>query len=76
LMIALAVIMSNEVLYGCPQRLLAEEDHAIQTGLLDAAHKSFRVGVQIWRSRGSFTDFTPISVIVLRNSAVNSGSRS
>jgi hypothetical protein len=30
LMIALAVIMSNEVLNGCPQRLLAEEDHAIQ----------------------------------------------
>src|SRR5262249_15337005 len=52
LMIALAVIMSNEVLNGFPQRLLAEEDHAIQTGLLDAAHKSFRVGVQIWGSRG------------------------
>ena len=30
LMIALAVIMSNEVLNGFPQRLLAEEDHAIQ----------------------------------------------
>ena len=52
LMIALTVIMSNEVLYGCPQRLLAEEDHAIQTGLLDAAHKSFRDSIQIWRSRG------------------------
>src|SRR5215472_10769031 len=52
LMIALAVIMSNEVLNGCPQRLLAEEDHAIQAGLLDGAHKSLRVGVQIRRSRG------------------------
>src|SRR6516165_2479880 len=30
LMIALAVIMSNEVFNGFPQRLLAEEDHAIQ----------------------------------------------
>ena len=30
LMIALAVVMSNEVLNGFPQRLLAEEDHAIQ----------------------------------------------
>jgi hypothetical protein len=30
LRIALAVIMSNEVLNGFPQRLLAEEDHAIQ----------------------------------------------
>jgi hypothetical protein len=30
LMIALAVIMSNEVFNGFPQRLLADEDHAIQ----------------------------------------------
>src|SRR5262249_34702633 len=30
LMIAFAVIMSNEVLNGFPQRLLAEQDHAIQ----------------------------------------------
>jgi hypothetical protein len=30
LMIALAVIMSNEVLNGFSQRLLAKEDHAIQ----------------------------------------------
>ena len=30
LMIAFAVIMSNEVLNGFPQRLLANEDHAIQ----------------------------------------------
>jgi hypothetical protein len=30
LMIALVMIMSDEVLNGCPQPLLAEEDHAIQ----------------------------------------------
>ena len=30
LMIALAVIVRNEVLNSCPQGLLAEEDHAIQ----------------------------------------------
>ena len=48
LMIALGVIMSDEVLNGCAQRLLAEEDHAIQAGLLDAAHKSLRVGVPVW----------------------------
>ena len=47
LMIALAVIMSNEVLNAFPQGLLAEEDHAIQTGILDAAHKSLRVGVRM-----------------------------
>jgi len=51
LVIAFTVIMRDEVLDGCPQRLLAEEDHAIQAGLPDAAHKSLRVGVQVWRPR-------------------------
>ena len=47
LMVALVVIMSNEVLNGLPQRLLAEEDHAIQAGLLDAAYKSLRIGADL-----------------------------
>src|SRR5215831_18105667 len=51
LVIAFTVIMGDEVLNGCPERFLAEEDHAIQAGLLDAAHKSLRVGVQVWRLR-------------------------
>src|SRR5215469_7259391 len=50
LMIAFTVIMRDEVLNGCPQRFLVEDDHAIQAGLLDAAHKSLRVGVQVWRT--------------------------
>jgi hypothetical protein len=33
LMLALAGIRSNEVLNGFPQRLLAEEDHAIDSGM-------------------------------------------
>ena len=33
LVIALAMIRDNEVLNGCPQRLLPEEDHAFQAGL-------------------------------------------
>jgi hypothetical protein len=37
LMIALGVIMGNEIVKGCAQRLLTEEDHALQAGLLDAA---------------------------------------
>src|SRR6516165_8487661 len=45
LVIAFTVIMRGEVLNGCPQRLLAQEDHAVQAGLPDAAHKSLRVGV-------------------------------
>jgi hypothetical protein len=40
--IALAVIVGDEVLNGCPQRFFPEEDHAIQAGLLDAPHKSLR----------------------------------
>ena len=51
LMIALAMIVGDEVLNGCPQRVLTEQDHALQAGLLDAAYKSLRVGVQIWGSR-------------------------
>jgi len=38
LVIAFAGRVGDEVLDGCPQRLLAEEDHAIYAGLLDAAH--------------------------------------
>src|SRR5215472_6864942 len=51
LVIAFTVIMRDEVLNSCPQRFLAEEDHPIQAGLLDAAHKSLRVGIQVWRPR-------------------------
>jgi len=47
LMIALAMIVGDEVLNGCPQRVLTEQDHALQAGLLDAAYKSLRVGVRM-----------------------------
>ena len=47
LMMALAVIVGDEVLNGCPQRLLPEKDHTVQAGLLDAADKSLRVGVRM-----------------------------
>jgi hypothetical protein len=33
LMIALSVIMGDEILHGAPQRLLAEEDEAVQARL-------------------------------------------
>src|ERR1019366_90310 len=51
LMIALTVIVGDEVLNGCTQRLLPEKDHTVQAGLLDAAYKSLRVGVQIGTPR-------------------------
>ena len=50
LLIALGMRMGGEILNGCPQRLLAEEDHPLQAGLLDASYESFRVGVQVGRS--------------------------
>src|ERR1700683_3175052 len=52
LMIAFPVIVGYVVLNGGPQRCFSEEDQPLQAGLLDAAHKSLRVGVQIRRSRG------------------------
>jgi hypothetical protein len=47
LMIPLGVIVLHEVLNGRPQGRLAEEDHPVQAGLLDASDKSFRVRIQI-----------------------------
>ena len=49
LVIAFAVIVGDEAFNGRSQGLLAEADHSIQAGILDASHKSLRVGVQIQR---------------------------
>jgi len=75
-MVAFARIMQNELANPFVQRGLPEEDHAVQAGLLDAANETLRVGVQIRDRGGSFTDFTPTSASIFKNSAVNSGSRS
>src|ERR1700689_3894521 len=53
-MIAFPVIVGYEVLNGGPQRRLSEEDQPLQAGLLNAADKSLRVGVQIRGSRRQF----------------------
>jgi hypothetical protein len=45
LMVPLAVIMSHEVLNGCPQRTFPKEDQPFQAGLLDAAHEALRMRV-------------------------------
>jgi len=47
LVVSLAMIMRDKLTNPCPQGALAEEDHALQTGFLDAAHKPLGVGVQI-----------------------------
>jgi hypothetical protein len=41
------VIMGDEILHGAPQRLLAEEDEAVQARLLDASYKSLGVGIRV-----------------------------
>ena len=45
LVIALAMIMRNEIPNGGPQRFLSEQDHPLQTGFFDAPHESFGVSV-------------------------------
>ena len=49
-MIAFLVVMVNELRKGATQRWLTEEDHLIQTTLLDGSNKPFRVGIEF---RGS-----------------------
>jgi hypothetical protein len=50
LVIALGVIVGDEVANGCPQRLLAKQNHALQTRFLNGPHESLGVGIQIRRS--------------------------
>jgi hypothetical protein len=49
LVIALAMIMRDEIPNGGPQRFLSEQDHPLQTGFFDAPHESF--GESIGESR-------------------------
>jgi hypothetical protein len=49
-MVSLAMVMGNEFPNRSPQLVLPKQNHAIQTGLLDAADKPFRVAIQVRRS--------------------------
>jgi hypothetical protein len=48
LMVSLAVIVSNELSHGVPQRVLSKQNDSLQTGLLDAADKTFGIAIQVW----------------------------
>ena len=50
LVISLGVVVGDEILNGRPQRILSEQDHPIQTGLLNSPHKSLGMCIQIRRS--------------------------
>jgi hypothetical protein len=47
LVIALHVIVSNELANSTAQRGLPDEDHPIQAFLFDGAHEALRIGIQI-----------------------------
>ena len=50
LMVALSVIMMDELSDGTAQRLLTEEDHPLQALALDQQNKPFDISVQIRRT--------------------------
>ena len=47
LVVSLAMIMHYEFVNSFVQRALPEQDDALQTGFLDAAHESLGVGIQV-----------------------------
>src|SRR5262245_60136689 len=57
LMIAFIVIVGDEILNGCPQRIFTEQDDSVQARFLYCSNKSLRVGVQIGRPRRQFYRF-------------------
>jgi hypothetical protein len=50
LVIALGVIVGDEVANCCAQRLLVKQDHALQTRFLNDSHESLGMCIQIRRS--------------------------
>ena len=51
LMIPFVMIVCQKLVDRIAQRVLSKEDHAIQSALLDGAHKPLRVSIQIRRAR-------------------------
>ncbi len=56
LVIPLPVIMGGELAGRFPERLLAEEDHPVETFVLDRPDEPFCVGVQVGRPRRQAND--------------------
>jgi hypothetical protein len=47
LVITFGVVVRDEIVNGCPERLFSEEDHRFQAGFFDVAHEALSVRVQI-----------------------------
>ena len=77
LMVALSVIMMDELSDGTTQRWLTEEDHPLQALALDRQNKPFDISVQITANGGgSRMTSVPACSSKSRNSVVNFLSRS
>ncbi len=57
LMIPLTVVVSRVLASGLSERPFAEEDHPIETLVLDRPDEPLRVGVQVGRTIGQADDF-------------------
>jgi len=57
LVIPLPVIVSDVLSSGFSKRPFAEEDHSIETVILDRPDESFGVGIQVGRTVGQADDF-------------------
>ena len=52
-MIPFVVVVRDELADGATPRALADQDHALEAGVLDGAHEALRVGVQVRRAGGA-----------------------
>ena len=52
LVIPFVVVVRDELADGATPRALADQDHALEAGVLDGAHEALRVGVQVRRAGG------------------------
>jgi hypothetical protein len=57
LVVALDVIVPDELTDGSPERPFPDENHAVQTGFLDASYEALRVRVEIRGTGQQFNGF-------------------
>ena len=76
LVIPFVVVVRDELADGATQRALADQDHALEAGVLDGAHEARRVGVQVRRAGGVRMGVTSAGGSVSRTAGRKSGSRS
>ena len=53
LVIPFVVVVRDELAAGATPRALADQDHALEAGVLAGAHEALRVGVQVRRAGGA-----------------------